>query len=253
MSRTVTLQQIREDVIDDADLGVVNDTTFITTSRLNRWINQSLRRFIGMLLGGPGDRYFESPHQFHTEDGTAQYALPADFFQLYQAAAIIDGQLYNIYPASNEELSWGEFTPLQSDEECQNSYDYLEGVVPSYRVLGQKIEMVPVPTQVYCVKLRYAPTKIVFNGSTNLPQVELVDDDDYIDGVNGWEEWIKLDVCEKAKAKSDEDAMAFMKAKAEIEREIKEQRRRRDRGPKFMRETYCDTPSGRRMGRFSWR
>lgn len=238
MARTVSLLEMREDVVEQCDLPTPSASTFITTSRLNRWIAQSTRRFIGMLLSCLGDRYFEAPHDFDTEVGTAQYDLPDDFYQLFSVAVLWDGNMMPIHPATADELGYGEGDYVRHD------------TVPGYRVLGSKIEMVPVPERVYSVRLRYAPTKIAFN-DIGVPIADLTDDSHYIDGINGWEEWIVQDTCVKAKAKSDEDPSLFMAMKAEIEADIKAYASKRDRGPKRIREVYNGSRDRRRR-RFPW-
>lgn len=230
MSRTVTLSQLRTDVVEQADLVDVDTTTFITTTVMNRWIVQSSRRFIGMLLGAYGDRYFESLHEFSTVVGTGQYALPSDFFQAYQVSAIRDGHVYALYPATDNEMAWGEDT--------SGEVEYARAR-PRYRLLGDYIEMVPVPSTVYRVQIRYAPTKIAYNsGGTAI--ADLSADTDYIDGINGWEQWIVYDVCCKALAKQREDFSEFTLLKNEIREDIYRDANNRDRQPMRVQETYQD-------------
>lgn len=238
--RTVSLAQLKADVISQADLVEVSSDTFITTTELNRWIVQSTRTFFGMFLLDSSARYFESEHQFHSEDGTGQYNLPSDFFQAYQVDVIRDGVMFPIYPATPEELAWGQFTALPSDEGCQNSYEYPDGR-PRYRLIGNKIELIPVPTKIYCVKIRYVPTTIAY-ASGGGSQVDLSADTDYIDGINGFEQWIVYDVCIKAKMKQEEDISELMVMKRGMEKAIKRQVKKRDRGPKFIR---CTEPEDR--------
>lgn len=232
--RTVTLSQLRTDVVNQADLVAVGADTFITTTELNRWIIQSSRGFFGRFFRGASERRFEDEHSFSTVDGTTQYSLPADFFELYQAQATRDGYTVPIYPAGADELARGD-------------NDGLDGTQPRYRVVGNTIELTPTPDTVYTVELRYCPNTVAFD-SGGSAQADLSADTDYLDGVNGWEQWIVWDVCVKATLKQEQDPSGFQALKQELEAQINREKRRRDRGPKVVRQVFREQMYGSRRG-----
>lgn len=235
--RTATLLQLRTDARDRCDLGYTpSASTHITEDMLNRWIVQASRRYAGLLIAAYGERYFEDYHQFSTVVDQAQYDLPSDFYQELQFAVIIDGQMRPIYEAMIDDLAWGEFQALMSDDGCQTGYEY-ESTLPRWKIIGHKIEMVPVPTEIYCVKMRYVPNKIAFT-SGGTAKIDMSADDEYIVDHNGWADFIVYSVCVDIKNRQDEDPTAFIMERDRIEREIKSYRNARSRGPNRIRNTY---------------
>jgi hypothetical protein len=86
-----------------------------------------------------------------------------------------------------------------------------------YRLLGSQIKFVPVPNTTDTIKLWYVPaiTDLSTDGST-------------LDGVNGWEEYIVIDVAIKALMKEESDVSALMVAKQQIKERIEKGAMTRD-------------------------
>lgn len=235
MARFVSLSQLRADAVSQADLVSVGADTFITTTELDRWIVQSSRRWLGMLLGSSGtDRYLENTNTVSVVAGQGSYLLPDNFFQLYSASVTKNGSTFPIYAATIEERA-------RADNTSGPSTAVRPKYVLTYGLLGVAavIQMVPTPQEDYTVTLRYAPTSIgIDSGGSQIVDLGDDSDGDRLDGVNGWEQWIVFDVCMKAKMKQEEDFSGFKLLRDEIGQEITRHASERDRGPKRVRDTY---------------
>lgn len=174
MARTVTLAQLR----NDARLYCDNRTSspasaHITDAELTRLINLQLAELHELLVAARGADYAGTL----TEDtiavtgGTSLYSLPSDFFQL--VAIWIDWGDQDI----EEILSVG----TNADVPSSLRYTWERYNRKFYRVQGGQIRFFPPPTQDATVTLRYVPAF-----------VDLVDDSDTYDGVNGWERLVTM-------------------------------------------------------------
>jgi hypothetical protein len=171
------------------------NSTFIATSEWNGWINSSYQELYGLIVQAFGNDYFvQSPSTGYTftTDGTNQFfALPSDFFKLLG----VDLQV----SAPNYWVSLKQFTFQE-----RNKLSLTNNTIPQ---AGQTIRVL------------YVPRLTI-----------LVSDSDTVDGVNGWEEYIVADVCEKAAIKEESYEMAQMFAgiKAELKARLDSEVENRD-------------------------
>ena len=64
--QTTTLGELRTSIAGRADLPVLSATTFITQAEMDRWINQSARRLMNMLIEAHGEGHFEKTQTITT-------------------------------------------------------------------------------------------------------------------------------------------------------------------------------------------
>lgn len=228
--RTRTLAQLREDVRQRADFPAFGSETFVTTDTVNRWINQSVRRFVGLLVRSYGASYYAASSSFATAPGVDSYALPSDMYQLLAVRMDAPGHGRREVPRA----SMGDI------DRTQDPRGLMPEAVPAYRLLGNRIHITPTPDTARAFTIHYVPTLVVFD-SLSAPAVDLASDTHFIDGVNGWEEWIVLDAAMKCLQKEESDISALLREQKDIEQEIVADAQMRDQGaPQRVRNTYVD-------------
>jgi hypothetical protein len=227
MSRPRSLQELLTDVADRLDVPAFTATTFVSSSTMTRWINQSVRRFAHKLIHAFGSEYYAALGSIVTAPNVALYPLPADFYQLIVLRVLIDGTEYGITHAGLDDLAT---TP--------NGDGWSAGVRPRFRQLNNGIAFFPTPTAVYNVAVLYVPTLLVTD-SLGVPKAELVAPTDLLEGHNGWEEWVILDCVKKHRiAEEKEVGQDIAIEQLEISREITRAANARTREPERVRDTY---------------
>lgn len=182
MARTVRLDKIRglarlyADQRPGGATAFVPDTGGTDVGTLNDLVNLAGTEFWDLLVAAGGhERYLKDPPaSISVLAGTAQYNLPADFYELKKIV-----------------LPWGT-----NDKEEVWPIDHLPGRLDminygtwapygpkGFRVLASKVELLPTPTSPITGELWYVPT-----------WTELTADADSFDGVNGWEKLVALRV-----------------------------------------------------------
>lgn len=212
MPRTRTLAELRNDVATEADIAPLTGSSFVTSAHVDRYINQSIRALVDLVLTAGGEQPYESSTTISTVAGQAQYALPADFYRLTLASVTIDGISR---PMPKADLGWLERTqstgyPLLLSEQAVG-----------YRIVGNSIELAPAPDGVYPVALRYVPTLVCRNAG-GTPIADLSADDDYFDGRNGWEDYIVYDSAVRVAIREERDPGPYAAFRSEAERRIVE-------------------------------
>ena len=79
MALTRTLAQLRTEARQLADM---ENSTFISDSEFNRYINRSTARLYGKLVEARGDQYYRTSSAFTVSGGSGVVALPTNFFKL---------------------------------------------------------------------------------------------------------------------------------------------------------------------------
>lgn len=93
-----------------------------------------------------------------------------------------------------------------------------DACAPTYRLVGQTIELFPVPTAVESLVLRYSTGLFVADASdTIMGQVE-------------WDSWVIYDCCCKVRERQEKDPGTFVGERAVIEQRLVRRARKRDRG-----------------------
>lgn len=225
MADLVSLATLRSRAQYAADM--VN-SGFVTTAEWNGYINYGARRLYDVLTSAFGDDYAIKSYSVPLVAGQDTYALPTDFFRERAVDVIVAGQ--NI---SAQRFMFKD----------RNKYNWANiswasiGCTPLYSIEGANIKFMPAPNITGTgVTLWYIPTLQVYvHGTGSLTSASLVNDDDTIDGVNGYEELIVLEAAIRAKLKEDTDASALISQRNEVLAWITDSARNRNAGdPAFV-------------------
>jgi hypothetical protein len=190
------------------------------TREQSRYTPGSITREIGlssmdlqdqMLKAGLTHLFVEDAPVITTSNGTSTYVVTGGYYQVLSV---------RFTPST------GRSIPLTSFMEGERA-DLLDTTVPRtgypthYMLTGYgSIELLPTPAGAYTVNIRRIP-----------PQPPLVADEDTLDGLNGFEEWIVCDVVRKlAASEKDTTLVSLMDATcARQEARIATMARMRDR------------------------
>lgn len=210
MSRTVTRAELRTAAYQRGDFET--KTTRFPSADLNAYINQSVSTFQNFLIGAWGTDPFETDYAFSTTAGVATYAAPSDIFQLIRIELNPNNgnRRQTLTPAGRHERAW-----LRDGNANHGAYPL------HYAYRGSNIELLPTPAAVYSMTLEYVPaTALLANDSATL------------DGVNGWDEWVAVDVARKMATKDADWALVaeLRNDLKEIESRIRAMAPARDRG-----------------------
>lgn len=179
MAATVSLLDLRTRVRQRTDYV---GSLFLTEAELTSWVNDSYRELYDWLVS-TFDGYYVSQSD-NTIASANTFAVPADFYKLLGVDLRISA------PDQYQTLPRIQFSDRNT---AARGYELRQGNVVIY----------PYSTaagQTY--RLFYVPTPTV-----------LVNDGDTLDGIDGFDELIVLDVCLKVVAKSAEDPTLFASQK----------------------------------------
>src|SRR5690348_3999057 len=174
MARAVTLAQLRADVRLYADQRVPDEANaFVTATELNRLVNLQLAELYDLLVAARGHEYYAADSTIDLTPDTAEYDLPEDFYQLQSVAIEWAADDHEPVNALNHQQDIWRFAS------SQQTWD--RWTRKAYRIRNGSIEFFPTPRGAATVRLRYIPV-----------HVDLAEDDDTFDGVNGWEKLVAL-------------------------------------------------------------
>lgn len=187
MARTVRLDALRAQVRRRADQesGGQSNQQLCSEPELNDYINAAWCELYEMLIGW-GQEYFLLSSSITTVSGTSDYDLPSDFFKLRGVDVTLSSdETFSAHPYMFEE---------------RNSYrlggSWQPGWPVWYRLKGDSIGFIPIPTGVYTATLWYYPVPAT-----------LVSDGNTLDGVNGWDDFVVVTAAAKAAAKEESDGL----------------------------------------------
>lgn len=212
MASTLSLLQIRDAVRARADQ--VN-STFIQDGELTDYINQSAYELYDLLVSKYGDAYFAKtpPYSFTTDGVNETFALPADTLKLLGVDLQTNG-------APN---GWLTLRPFNMAERNRNWRPNAAPVVGftslRYRLHGSNLWLTPMPSAGQTVRVWYVPR-----------MTELVNEDDLLDGISGWTEYVIVDAAIKCLLKEESDASGFFAQKAALVQRIESASANRDEG-----------------------
>lgn len=191
MSRTVTWTNGLARIRELADIEGTSGTAYMSDAKLLAYANASRGVWHGMVTQADPQRYATSTDI--TATGAASYALPSDYFATLFVEEV-DGttrrELEHIMP--RERNKWGNDT----------------GDAEGYWVIGSTVRLVPLPSSGTYRHWYVTHAEEFSTGS------------DTVDGVNGWEEWIWLDVAIKVLLKQRSDVSQLTGIRDGIGREI---------------------------------
>lgn len=225
---TTTLANIKTSAKQRADM--VN-SQFLTDAEWNANINASYQELYGLLIQKFGNDYFmagsaDNWFQFTTSaaasyglpDGTSTYTLkdgttaPA-FFKLVAVDLILDS-------VSNGCITLKPFAMAERNRFAIPNMQTFWGYANiRYRINGNTIWFVPLPSAGQTIRLWYIPRlKLLFQ------------DSDPVDSVNGWEEYIIVDAAIKALQKEESDVSILMAQKQALIARLESEAENRDAG-----------------------
>jgi hypothetical protein len=162
----------------------MENSTFVSDSELNRYINYSINMMRDKMIIKTGEEYFASTQSYSLVDGTEEYNLPNDFYKVISCQILGDSGLY--FPMKRFEYS----------EQNENARPlYYRNADLRYRIRGAKLVVNP-STNVggRTIRLIYVP----------IP-TELAADGDTLEGFNGWDEYVVLSAAIKCLQKEEQD------------------------------------------------
>lgn len=190
------------------------NSNFITLPEWNTYINQSYFELYDLLVTVFEDYFLALPYTFTTAGDQDSYSLPPDFYKLM---GVDCGQSQQ----NNARITLHKYDFIE-----RNRYVYPSvtntffGVFNlRYRVLGNKLHFIPVPSSGQIITVWYIPKL-----------VQLLQDTDVVDGVSGWTEYVVVDAAIKALEKEESDTSALMARKAALIKRINDSATNRDAG-----------------------
>lgn len=201
MARTVALSSLRTQIRQRADL---ENSEFVTDAELTTWINASATELYDLLVAAYGQDYYLTSDSISVVSGTATYALPADFYQMTGLDIPYNGQVLTVRP-----FRWHE----------RNRRSDLDGDLFNlrYQIQGGNLKFIPTPAATVTATLWYIPAF-----------TSLAADDDTLDGINGWEEFVVIDCAIKARIKEEAGTTELERAKAYVLKRIEDMKGNRD-------------------------
>ena len=202
--RTKTLLELRTESRQRADM---ENSNLIQTPELNGYINNSITELYDKLISSYSDEYYSEEYSFTTVANQQNYDLPDDFYKLLLVTrAITPTERRNVKKFMLKDKA--RFTPgltTAGDDLMQ------------YRLKGNYISLLPVPRGGQTVYLDYIPA---FQNLTA--------DADTFDGINGWEEYVIIDVAIKMKVKEESQIEELLAQLAKIDARIEAMKEARD-------------------------
>jgi hypothetical protein len=186
----------------------------------NSYINKSIDELYDLLVTSYEDYYIAPPITFTTDGTNGAYALP-------------NGQNYDGAPAfyklagvdlglSNSNNAWVTLKKFNFIDRNRFIYPQLSSSIlgvfnASYRIVGNNLQFIPVPSAGQYMKMWYVPRL-----------KPLLLDSDICDGVNGWTEYVIVDAAIKALQKEESDVSVLMAQKQALKVRIEESAQNRD-------------------------
>jgi hypothetical protein len=205
---------------------------FVTLPEWNSMINQSLFELYDLLIETYEDYYLESPAQFVTNGTDQQYPLPdgvTTYTNSYTGATFVPKPFYKLrgvdLAAQTSPTGWvtlAKYVPLDRNKYFYpNSQSTIYGVFNmQYRLLGQNITFIPLPSGAQYIRLWYFPRM----------EMLLSDSDITTQGISGWIEYVIVDAAIKALTKEEADTTKLERDKAALKMRIESGAKNRDAG-----------------------
>ena len=232
MARIRTLLELLGDIAERIDVPAFSTSTHITKATATRWVNQSGRQLGSRIRGAFGEEYAAKEDTINVTAGNNQYALPSDYLRTIHMRWESSGGSTIYLPRASAQAVGQIPTALRHDVTRVSSPF-------GYHITGDNVEFWPPPDGVETMTHRYISTLYFFNtGGT--PIVDMSADTDYVDGVNGWEEYIVLDCCIKHANNEEQDPTPYQNELARIIDEISREAGKRTGEPVTIRNVYGD-------------
>lgn len=167
----------------------MENSTFVSDSEINRYINQSIKELYDILVSKNGNDYFAEEETYTLVAGQDAYDLPDLFYKiLWVEIKGDDGYYYKLRRFMQTEMNSGA-TPI-------NYY------IPDIRYRLRKDKIVFTPSNLTGgreIRLWYIPT-----------HKDLSADGDTFDGINGFDEYVIVRSAIKCLVKEEQDVSELM-------------------------------------------
>lgn len=206
------------------------NSTFVTVPEWNKYISNSYKELYDLLIQKYGDDYYLATTYTWTTDGSSVlYPLPTNFYKSLLVEVALN-------PADNNSwITLRKFMRVQQNLwNYPNVYTFYGITNLRYRLDGNFLHLVPIAQAGQTIRMWFAPR----------PNA-LMADNDTIDGISGWEEYVVIDAAIKAKAKQEDDVTELKERKQAIMKRIEDAAENRDVGDP-------ETVSDSRTRNFSW-
>jgi len=221
MARSVTLStmitRVRQRTDDESSAARYTDQE-ITDN-----LNEGIADLVDVVRGVFGQDYFRSASTFTTVNGTAVYALPADFLSLLSVDIVVNGTMtLSARPYMESERNAYKFFP--------GGWIYNQPIF--YRLTASNITFIPTPPGAYSITLNYQPVSAYLNATFDVNGALTSGGNGTIDGIGGWEEYAVLDAAIKILIKDKETGMipVLEGRKAEMKDRVQAMAPQRDAG-----------------------
>lgn len=194
----VTLAELKEQSRQRADM---ENSEFISDSELTSYINASLAELHDLLIASYCDDYMMEEYNF-ASDGTLSYALPADFYKLRGV---------DVKRGPTGQWATVKRFNFNRRNEQQNAYAWNLLGLPyiEYRLVGSNLRFNRTPDNELNFRIFYHPRL-----------AKLAADTDAYDDVNGFAEYVVVDVAIKMLQKEESDVSVLMAQKEALKQRI---------------------------------
>lgn len=255
---SVTLGELRNGIKDRAELPTLTATTFITSAEMQRWINQSAKRLMALMISAYGEGHFVTQQTLTTTADQQYSVLPVspssvatDMFRIIGLRVTLDGTRVQLMRAEAE---------LIDTEDDSNQFAWTLAYPPRWQfreLLDQRFLWSRTPQDAHVVTIHYVPYFLFIDRSSEPATIsELTDDSDHhIRSWLGYEEWVVLDCAIKAlkrQTRPAEEWQALKVEQQEIEAAIKSEAPKRTDQPKRIRRQFNHDDQLRRGARHGY-
>ena len=204
MSNTVTLAELRVRCRQRSNM---EKSPFISEPELNAYINSSFAELYDLLVSKFED-YYTTTSTFTISSGNTE-ALPSDFYKLRG----VDFQLDANNWVSVKKFVFAKRNTINRTLRSDSANEI------QYRIVGSNLHIEPSDNATGNYQLWYTPVYTPLSADT-----------DTVDGVNGWEEYIVIDVAAKMLAKEESSTTHLDNEKAAMHARIDNMAQNRDSG-----------------------
>jgi hypothetical protein len=173
---------------------------FVSDPEWNKWINDGYYELYDRLVTAYDNDYnVADPYLFLSDGVTERYPLAPDFYKLLGLDVQIAGTTSGWMPVPR--INFVERNKYATP------YQIFYGIRTNlhYRLTDKYVWLIPIPAAGQWMRAHYVPR-----------MSQLVLDSDILDGISGWEEYVRVHACINARVKAEEDASEFKEAKSQM-------------------------------------
>lgn len=225
----VTLAELRTQARQRADM---EHSTFVSDAELTTYINASLAELHDLLVAAYNEEYYMEEYQWSSDGISLAYDLPADFYKLRGV---------DVRMSSTGAWATVKRFNFNKRNEQQNTFAWNMLGLPylEYRLVGSKVRFNRIPDANLQFRIFYHPKS-----------VSLVADSDTFDDINGFAEYVIVDVAIKCMQKEESDTRVLLAQKAALKQRIEGMAQNRDANePESVSDIYAEDTEITLIGR----